>query len=222
MGFLVNYKYCKLKDGSYDKSELTEGNIKVGEAFDEVPLDILAGKVMALLARRAIFVTEIEIFELARKAVSYKESDDGILIKNKKFRFDDGVVQQGTELPEVVQEVAQPVEQAQVAPKPRRAKEKILRFETYSPEIPELLQEDRKRGFAFTKGKNYPIYTEQVNGPLVIYTTDDDNGRRVGISDKSFVPVVKMEDFSPDSRSGDLPLSYGSSVRDEVPVLRGR
>lgn len=45
---------------------------------------------MAQLARRNILITDVEIYEFTKKKLSFKEADDGILIKNKKFKFDDG------------------------------------------------------------------------------------------------------------------------------------
>lgn len=62
----------------------------MGTPTEEVPLEQAAGKIMAQLARRNILITDVEIYEFTKKKLSYKEADDGILIKNKKFRFDDG------------------------------------------------------------------------------------------------------------------------------------
>jgi len=45
---------------------------------------------MAQFARRNILVQDVKIFEYVRKEVAFKEEEDGIRIKNKRFRFDDG------------------------------------------------------------------------------------------------------------------------------------
>lgn len=96
MGYEVIYHYREALDepGEYDEEVQTK-KVKVGQAYDDTTLDILAGKIMAQLARRNILIVDVEIYEYTRKKLSYKEADDGILIKNKKFKFDDGPVVAG-------------------------------------------------------------------------------------------------------------------------------
>lgn len=93
MGFELTYRYHEeISKGEYNKEELKSKTIKVGSPYDDISLDVLAGKVMAQLARRNILVVDVEIFEFTKKKISFKETSDGILIKNKKFSFDDGAV----------------------------------------------------------------------------------------------------------------------------------
>ena len=95
MGYEVIYHYREsLGPGEYDEEVKTK-KAKVGQAYEETSLESLASKVMAQLARRNILIVDVEIYEFTRKSISYKESDDGILIKNKKFKFDDGPVVAG-------------------------------------------------------------------------------------------------------------------------------
>jgi len=89
MGYIVKYYYHPLTNGEYDKSIKNEATINVGDTFEDTSLDVLAGKVMSLMARRNIFVSNVEIHEIVKKPVSFKEFDDGIQIKNRKFKFDD-------------------------------------------------------------------------------------------------------------------------------------
>ena len=89
MGYEVVIKYREGKDAK-EEQEVKEKTIQVGQLTEEVPIETLAGKVLAQLARRNISVVDIEIYEYAKKKVTYKEDEDGIRIKNKKFRFDDG------------------------------------------------------------------------------------------------------------------------------------
>lgn len=101
MGFEITYKYYEeVSKGEYNKEEVKSKTVKVGSPYDDISLEILAGKVMAQLARRNILVTEVEIYEFAKKKISFKEASDGILIKNKKFSFDDGAVMKSEEISE--------------------------------------------------------------------------------------------------------------------------
>ncbi len=99
MGYEVVYYYHEeIERGEYNKEETKEGMVIVGEAWEDVELDYLAGKVMALLARRSILVTSLEISEFKKKSVTFREAKDGIVIKNRKFKFDDGSTLKGESL----------------------------------------------------------------------------------------------------------------------------
>jgi hypothetical protein len=90
MGFEVVYRYHeKLEEGGYDKSETKEMKRKVGEPFEDVPLETLAQKIMAQMARRDIWVLpDVEIYELKKQKVNFRETKGGVIIKNKKFLLD--------------------------------------------------------------------------------------------------------------------------------------
>ena len=86
MGYeLVFYFHKEISKGEYNKEEVKKKSVKVGSPYEEVPLETVAGKIIAQLARRNILVVDVDIFELTKKKLSYKETSDGILIKNKKF-----------------------------------------------------------------------------------------------------------------------------------------
>jgi len=105
MGFEVILHYReKNEDGDFDEEVKTK-KIKVGSPYDDVELDFCAGKIIAQLANRKRLIEDVEIFEFTRKKLSYKESEDGIVIKNKKFKFDDGPAVQGVDTQE--QQLAQ-------------------------------------------------------------------------------------------------------------------
>ena len=53
MGYFVNYKYVKREN----RDEVLEGEIKVGSPYEDLPLSVLAGKIMALMARRNIDIS---------------------------------------------------------------------------------------------------------------------------------------------------------------------
>lgn len=91
MGFEVVYRWREagVEPGTYQE-EIKEKMVRVGKAYEELPIEAVAAKIMAQLARRSILVVDVEIYEFTKKKISYKETDDGIIIKNKKFKFDDG------------------------------------------------------------------------------------------------------------------------------------
>src|SRR5690606_33375022 len=93
LGFEITLKFHEeISKGEYNKDELKTKTTKVGGPLEDVPIEVLAGKVIAQLARRNILVVDVEIYEITKKKISFKETSDGILIKNKKFRFDDGAL----------------------------------------------------------------------------------------------------------------------------------
>ena len=92
MGYEIRVKYHPKKSEGigYDAEKVEEQVKKVGKPFDDTGLEKLAGAVMAQLARRDVMVVDLEIDELVRKPVSFKEASDGrgIILKNKKFSLD--------------------------------------------------------------------------------------------------------------------------------------
>lgn len=76
-----------------DKDEEAEAEaqiatVKVGKIGDEVSLDAVAGTIFARFARRTIIVDEVEIYEYAKKKVAFRETDEGLVIRGKKFPYD--------------------------------------------------------------------------------------------------------------------------------------
>jgi len=98
MGYELIIKYREKNDEGEYAEEIQEKKIKIGSPYDDVSLDICAGKIIAQLANRKKLVEDVEIYEYTKKKLTYKEADDGILIKNKKFRFEDGPIIQGEEI----------------------------------------------------------------------------------------------------------------------------
>ena len=89
MAFEIVFKYYEcLEDGiDYDKSNILSYTKNLGNIFEEVSLEKLASMILTQLARRDVFVFDVEVFELVKKKISYKQSKNNILIKNKKFGF---------------------------------------------------------------------------------------------------------------------------------------
>jgi hypothetical protein len=187
MGFEVIYHFHERQEnGKYNTEEKKEMKKKIGSPFEDLPLEQLAAVVMSQLARRDIWVVDVEIYEYTKKKLSFKESTDGgILIKNKKFCLDKcgaNLISQ-----EVYQEecngngnghhsvmIDQPPEpnvnlaplvnnrQLQHLPPNEMANRasnmgRVKTWMVFDPEIP-LVVEARNKGLRFTVNKKYPIY----------------------------------------------------------------
>jgi hypothetical protein len=202
MGYEIIYKYKESADspGSYSE-EIKEKSVKIGKVTDEVGLDAVAAKVMTQLARRNILIVDVEIYEYAKKKVSYRETPTGIVIKNKKFSFDSGsIVETGD-----FEEEAEKQEDFKPIPSPSReladsscpiAKKmhiqpqfkRVMRHEIFEPE-PLALHKAQQKGLKFTVGKKYPIYSETSLGTTIVYKTTDDRGKDVDVSSEYFMAV---------------------------------
>lgn len=206
MGYEVIYRYKEAagEPGKYS-DEVKERSSKLGKVTEEVGLDALAAKIMTQLARRNILIVDIEIYEYARKKVSYRETSSGIVIKNKKFSFDSGSVVETGEFEDMDAAVESKEEdfkpipspskdladkscpisaKMNVAPQARRA----MRHEIFEPE-PLALHKAQQKGLKFTVGKKYPIYSETSLGSTIIYKTMDDRGREVDVGSEYFVAI---------------------------------
>ena len=222
MGYEVKFSYHEeIEKGEYNTEEVKTKFVKVGDPYEDVPLGLVAGKIMAQLARRSILVVGVEVFEYTKKQISYKETPDGILIKNRKFSFDEGeVIAPGgeTQIDEVQEDLLKQLldnpsllnnlqqklglqKTQPVAPKinPSTAVSgsySVIREEVYNPADKIFLDDAKRRNLAFTLGKKYPIVSERASTNKLagmLYTVIDDNGKRTTMSDKFFTPVVSMD-----------------------------
>lgn len=87
MGFELKYFYFDKIDGDYDTDNLKEMKKKIGQPFDDTPLDKVASQIISQFARRDILVQDVEIVELKKVKINFKETKDGVIIKNKKYSF---------------------------------------------------------------------------------------------------------------------------------------
>lgn len=121
MGFEIKYTYHPRKEDGpgYNEEVTEEKNSKVGKPFDDTPLEKCAAAIMAQLARRDVWVTDVQIFELVKKEISFKEAADGkgIVVKGKKFSLGKTaeLVEEEEESPPqpmIAQALAQPIPQS--------------------------------------------------------------------------------------------------------------
>ncbi len=100
---LVFHYYDRSEEGKYITDDPKQFTKKLGKSTEEVPFNKLANLILTQLSRRDLLIFNVEIFEYAKKQISFKETKDGILIKNKKYTFDasQGIVEE--EIPEKVE-----------------------------------------------------------------------------------------------------------------------
>jgi hypothetical protein len=244
MGYEVCYTYYeKLPEGGYNKEELKSMKRKVGDPLDDTPLEVLASKILAQLARRDIWVQDAEVFEYKKNKITFKETQGGIILKNHKFTLD--TVGHSLDSKEITTPVAVPVPQKQngngnalipqpsggIAVPPGLAGQIPLRAEIFDPE-PDQVRAGLVRG-KFTIGKRYPIFKEQRDKreaqfgkelPM-LYTTIDDTGKMVVTPGVVFrpVPVGLIGNFdSRSSKSGGDGLVWDGVEGNEVIDIRRR
>jgi hypothetical protein len=242
MGYEIVYSFHRrLPDGQgYNKEETETINRRIGEPFDEVPLDKVAAAIMQQMARRDVWVVGVEIHEYKKNKVTFRETDGGIVIKNRKFQLDQGANLISQELksveindprmaenghaPKVMDLIdpgPMPVIRASVPqadpnmmpaeqPNPKR---RVRRWVVFQPELP-MLAEARQKGLKCTENKKYPVFDEKEH-PMglqlgMVYTILDDLQREIQCSDKYFVPATVHLDR--DSRND--PFSNGPSNND--------
>jgi hypothetical protein len=239
VGFELIYSYHdRLEDGGYDKENTKTMKKKVGKAEDEIPYDKLAGTIMAQLARRDVWVVDVEVYEFTKKKLTFRETKGGLVIGAKKYSLD----QCGGLGVQEVAEAPAPVQQQHVAsttltpfkPSFHQAsnlpalseemlqngnvnvadlallKKKPIRYEVFQPDPAFGLP---TRGLDFTVGDKYPIYSERVAGNDnrlgMNYTTVDNQGRKQVLNDKYFVPAGSLIGGDQFNERRDVALQYG-------------
>lgn len=218
MGYEVIYYYKESADanGVY-KDEVLSKTTKIGKMNEDVSLDLLANKIISQLARRNILIVDVEIYEYAKKKIRFKESDSGIVIKNKKFNFDksskfledyeeEDDVDKIFENEELLNKIKEKIfSENKVDDKKENSKEekfanysmsekknlvktrRAIREEIYDPELI-VKSKIENKGYKFTVGRKYPIYKEKSLGMGILnYITKDDSGKEVEVTSECFV-----------------------------------
>lgn len=222
IGYEIIYHFHERLETGYDKSVSKELKKKVGEPFEEVSLEKLAASVMGQLARRDIWVTDVEIYEYSKKKISFRETTGGIVIKNKKFTADGAV--------EIVGQELQVVEQPQIHPKKQAfhsngRSNRPIRWVLFAPSEMKTVKEKQLR---FTVEKKYPVFREDLHpsGVGMVLHTVDDLGRDQMVLDEYFIPVdqslvMGRELGFNEKNSGDNgKLLWHGVLEDDMPSLR--
>lgn len=235
IGFEVQYHYYdKLKDSfDYDRDNPKILKKTFGKQNEDFSLENLAQAVMQQMARRDIFVFDVEIYEFQKKKITFKQNKSDFIIKNKKFtntgilnlpQSDEEIDEsngvpmipvgeptcQYTPMPSPTAVNLVPVKHNQninlVDPRnrPQAKQERILRYVLFSPSK----VEDRvKFPYKFTYNKKYPVFHETFssNGIGMMIDTIDDTNNRVKVVDELFIPADQnlVGGDLMDSRSGN-------------------
>tara|TARA_Y100000034_G_scaffold106329_1_gene134951 strand:+ start:2175 stop:2891 length:717 start_codon:yes stop_codon:yes gene_type:complete len=139
MGYEVTYKYYEKAERGYKTEEEKDLKAKIGDPFEEVPMEKLAAAIMAQFARRDIMVFDADIVELTRKPIKFKETKGGVILKNKKYSFDQGTELHCENLVEVTNEGPAPLQMpatqqpAVAARKVAAASHTPIRYEYFNP-----------------------------------------------------------------------------------------
>ncbi len=245
MGYECRFSYHEKVDNEYNRDEVKTFSRKVGDPLEDVPLEKLAAAVMGQYARRDIFIVGVDVFEISKKQISFKETKGGIVLKNKKFLFDHG----GDATVVAVEEEPQPLQLPHAAPSqqmsisataqtpqqmvnvaPQRQRRPID-FVLFAPE-PQQLFEAKKLGLKFTENKKYPVFEKKMSksGIGEVFLVTDDLGRDQTVSDTYFVPANinlfadRELNFSesPQEREGGKLFWGNASVDPSIPDLRPR
>jgi hypothetical protein len=231
MGYeCILHYHEELDKGVYDKENLKTKSIKVGTPYENISLEQLAGKIMSQFARRNILIVNVEIFEFEKKKISFKETNDGILIKNRKFNFDDDnlitnvllnttsnienessffseeeVVKAGNkfveENPAIVAKIVKNPNSVNIVKKP-------IRYEIFYPPEKFLLEQVKNK--KLTLNKEYAIYEETPGANFydgMNYLIKDDEGNFIKINDRFFIPKtvgIDVIGFKTGEDSSDL------------------
>lgn len=222
MGYEVTFHYLNRKEEGfgYDIENPQQYTKSLGQGAEDVPLDKLVGLIMSQYARRDIMVNDVEVFETVRRKITYKETAGGVIIKNKKYSFDQGVINivgevatepvqqehQQSSLPSQKIDIPVPTitrdEEDDLQPLPPTKKQqppkRPIRSEVFNPE-PDLIADLRKKGVALTVGTQYPIMQEKiieqsVAGKMIpgtLYQVIGDHGKPVVINSMHFSAPTK-------------------------------
>lgn len=234
MGFEITYHYHERKEGGgYDTDEKKSMTKKVGKAYDNTPLSKAAKAILGQLARRDIWVVDVELKEFVKKDLSFKESSDGrgILLKGKKFTIDstDGV--------EVEEYDEEEYYDDEYEDRPRRSRNlaqprgKVPQVNQETIKFMAILSEDQAQYSSVLKqhkvtgGREYPVHRTRPARPgsmQKLYAITDDTGKVIELSEEFFAmkPQALLGGFEADATRESRPkLSYESQLTyDHVPT----
>ena len=243
MAYEVHYHYYEKLENSfdYDREEKKSYKKVYGKVLEEYPLEKLAAHIQTQMARRDIFVFDIEIYEFAKKKITWRQNKSDFVIKNKKFsptgvHLEDIKEDQDVACPDgmchLPVAVAPPMAAVNLAPvlqrqvnlaqkSPVAAEARIIKKMVFMPG--RLVS---PVGY-FTPEKEYPVYRESMakNGIGMMIETIDDKGRKTSISDEYFVSSQQNllggegSGFNSNTRE-DSRLNWNGVVSDQSPKLR--
>lgn len=244
MGYEVVYKFHeKLPDGNYNYEETKTFKKKVGDPFDEISLEQLASTIMAQLARRDVWIIGVEAFELSKKQINFKETKGGIVLKNKKFLFENGcsiasVSDEDSDNGQFKSTISENSASINNNVYPHNnlssnqksvANRRPIDHCVFLPELRQI-QEVKQKRLKLTQEKQYAVYEKKMGMSGEFYLISDDSGKAEWVASEYFVPAKvtlvgdKEVNFSAGSSSKESNnLFWGGAVMDSgMPDIRSR
>lgn len=240
--FEITFTYHERdEDGKYDINNSKEFTKKITNKKDEdgIPLESVAKLIIFQLSKRNIWVTGVQIFEYVKKEISFRETNNGIVIKNKKFNFADNIIvseeEEETVAPptKMVEEnnnhvnIQEQVSNVGLHPHEQGRQRRPIDWMLFSPELPHL-PEIKQKGYKLTIDKKYPVFEKKTSGLGELFVITDDTGREQLVSDKYFVPgniqlfADKELGFSENQQKRDGGNLYwgGANIDSNMPDIR--
>ncbi len=237
--FEVEFKYYKQKeDLDYNKDEPLVFKNKFGKIDEDYPKEKLAKYILTQLARRDIFIYDVEVYEFTKKKVNFKLGKNGFSIAGSKFSNSDlaeecslenDVPAEPQAIPSAVKQNPTPPVQNNFQNLSRRIEnkpKKVLRRVAF---VPPLRMDKSKFPYKFTLNKIYPVYSERynMNGVGMIIMTTDDSDNVVEVNDEYFVPAnaaLEYENEMDAGKRGNNDLLNWQGDRSTGPMinLRGK
>ncbi len=228
MGYEVKYSYHPREEGGrYKHEEVLTKVVKIGKPFDDTSLETVAASILAQMARRDILVFDVEIAQFVKQTISFKECKDGkgILIKNKKYSFDEAAKLVASDWEE---EASEPVNTGvnlatrvpqDVSIKPSTGSVKVGNIEVNQNRVLEKVTFDPAyvpsekilQSLKFTEGRIYSVHKK--DGPMWYVT--DDRGKVVKVNELYFVSATPGIGAQYNVKSGTTDLAYGGEIIDD-------
>lgn len=206
--FEIEFKYYKQKeDLDYNKNEPLIFKNKFGKVDENYPVENLAKYILTQLARRDIFIYDVDIYEYTKKKVNFKLGKNGFSVAGNKFNnsslaencdLESNIPDDPQDIPRTDEEkvLSKPTTFQKLANKIDNQfanvdKNKIKRKVIFDPP---LRMDKAQFPYKFTKAKIYPVYSEKynTNGIGMLIVTNDDNNNVLEVTDEYFVPAPTL------------------------------
>lgn len=229
MGYEVIYYYKEKINGEFSE-ETKNFKKRIGDPYEDLPLEKLASIISSQLARRDIYVKDVEIYEITKKKINFKETKNGIVLKNKKYSFDENfeptlsceLEKEDENINKTTTAVLTTNNIAQIKDNAALNLNRIIKKMTFVPE-PQQQIDLLKKGIKLTPDKNYNIYKIEphINGVNEIYTIVDDKNNQQKVSDLCFVPISSLsQEAERESGLSNDGLSWQGVINDNLPSIR--
>jgi hypothetical protein len=179
MAYEIQFTYTAKGDGP-DKTFKKV----VGTPDEDTPLEAVVRVITRQLARRDILVKGVAVYEFTKKKVRFKEIKNGVLLKDRKFLFDEeedggwATAPAGDEPP-----VRHPHELVSI-PRPVAPTRTPMRMVVYDPDP--IQKAKVPASYQLVPGRKYPVLREETIGsklsPMTMYVVKDDRGVEVNLS----------------------------------------